>query len=491
MRTRGSQGGRGSGPRRPGKDGRPWQGRSKDDRPGRGRPRDRQGETVRPTAWWQMPVAPDSEAPAPAQGDWRLQKPPEPLPPPRSSPAAPVRPPAPPPPLGARLAGIQELEVRIEKLVAGGEGLARYEGLPIFVPRSAPGDLLKVRIAERRKDYGRAEILEILEPGPARRPDPYPELGPTGICDLQHIRDEVQPLLKAAAVRETLERLGGIQVVPENTVLIAGAPWGYRLRTQVHTDVDPVTGAIRVGYYTRGTKDLIPVTRCALLVPELDAFLAGLQERLSSGAPTRIDLAVGDGGEITVSPTIPGLPHGEVSLQVGDLTYSYDARTFFQGHRDLLPRLVETVAGGWEGETAFDLYGGVGLFSLALARRYRRVVTVEGDTQSARYARMNARRNRLLNVEVVARAVETWIGELPEGVDRVVVDPPRGGLSPKVPRILLERLPKRLTYLSCHPATLARDLRLLTQAYRIESIALIDLFPQTGHMEALVQMVLE
>jgi 23S rRNA (uracil1939-C5)-methyltransferase len=132
----------------------------------------------------------------------------------------------------------------------------------------------------------------------------------------------------------------------------------------------------------------------------------------------------------------------------------------------------------------------VGLFALPLARRYRRVVAVEGDVQSARFARMNARRNKLGNVEVVARALETWIAELPEGVDRVVMDPPRSGLSPKVPRILLERRPRRLTYVSCHPATLARDLRLLTRAYRIERIALIDLFPQTGHMEAIVQMAL-
>jgi 23S rRNA (uracil1939-C5)-methyltransferase len=395
------------------------------------------------------------------------------------------------PPPGTRLAEIEELEVRIEKIVAGGEGLARFEGVPIFVARSAPGDLLRVRIYERRTDYGRAEIVEILEPGPARRPDPYPELSSTGICDLQHIRDEVQPQLKAGAVRETLERIGGITMPPPGDIeLITGEPWGYRLRTQVHTDIDPVAGGMRVGYYARGTKDLVPITHCALLVPEIDELLQSLPGHLEPGSPNRIDLAAGDGA-VTVSPTIPGLPHGEVSLQVNDLSYFYDARSFFQGHRGLLPKLVQRVVGEWEGELAYDLYGGVGLFTLPLAQRYRKVVTVEGDTVSVRYARMNARRNKLTNVEVVARVVETWIHQLPEGVDRVVVDPPRGGLSPKVPRALVDRRPKRLTYVSCHPATLARDLRLLTRAYRIESIALVDLFPQTGHMEAIVQMALE
>jgi 23S rRNA (uracil1939-C5)-methyltransferase len=465
----GGGGGRGQGPRRPGRDGRPWPGRPhgerRDDRTGYRKFQDRE-----------RPLGPRRPAFRRSPGD---DAPPELQEPSVTAPA----------PSGNRLTGIEELEVRVEKLVAGGEGLARWEGIPIFIPRSAPGDRLLVRITERRSDYGRAEIVEVLEPGPARRPDPYPELSPAGICDLQHIQDDVQPQLKAAAVRETLERLGGIRV-PQDTELITGAPWGYRLRTQVHTEVDPVAGGVRVGYYARGTKDLIPIQSCALLVPELDELLRELPGHLQAGSPNRIDLAAGE-GVVTVSPTIPGLPHGEISLQVGDLSYFYDARSFFQGHRGLLPKLVQRVVGEWEGDLAYDLYGGVGLFTLPLAQRYRKVVSVEGDTVSARFARINARRNRLANVEIVARVVETWIDELPEGVDRVVVDPPRAGLSPKVPRALVDRRPKRLTYVSCHPATLARDLRLLTTAYRIESIVLVDLFPQTGHMEAIVQLALE
>jgi len=384
--------------------------------------------------------------------------------------------------------------VRIEKLVAGGEGLARIEGVPVFVPRAAPGDLLRVRITDRHADYGRAEIVAVLEPGPARRPDPYPELSRTGIADLKHLRDDVQPLLKAEAVRETLERLGGLKLPPPPaTELVTGEPWGYRLRTQLHTEVDPVAGGVRVGYHARGTNELIPLSRCALLVPELDALLPELPALLRPHAPHRIDVTAGGAGDaaaISIEPTIEGLPHGEVSLAVGDITYAYDARCFFQGHRGLLPRLVEITAGPWEGETAFDLYAGVGLFSFPLARRYRRVVSVEGDSTSSRYARMNARRNRLPNVDIQTRAIETWMPELPEGADRVVVDPPRAGLSPAVRAALLAKKPRRLTYVSCHPATLARDLRQLTALYDLEKVYLVDLFPQTGHMETVVQMAL-
>ncbi|HEV2851835.1 MAG TPA: RsmD family RNA methyltransferase [Thermoanaerobaculia bacterium] len=378
--------------------------------------------------------------------------------------------------------------MRIEKLVAGGDGLTRFEGVPIFVPRSAPGDRLRVRVVERRPDYGRAEILEILEPGPDRRPDPVPELSRTGVCDLQHLHEAAQSRLKAEAVRETLEHLGKISVPPD-TPVITGEPWGYRLKTQVHTEIDPVAGGVRVGYHARGTNTVIPVSRCPLLVPELEAFLAELPARLVPDMSRRLELAAGDDGAVTMSPVLPGLPHGEVSTRVGEFTYAYDARCFFQSHRGLLPRLIELAVGSWEGDTAVDLYSGVGLFSLPLSRRYRRVIAVESDQIGSRYARLNVRRNRVENVEMVNQAVETWLSRLPSKVDRVLLDPPRGGLVPRARTALKKRPPARLTYVSCHPAALARDLRSLQEVFRVESILLIDLFPQTGHMETVVQMV--
>lgn len=393
------------------------------------------------------------------------------------------------PPPGARLIDVTEIETRIEKLVAGGDGLARFQGVPVFIPRSAPGDLVRARIVERRPDYGRAEIVEILQPGPDRRPDPVPELSRSGICDLQHLEDDVQTRLKVQAVRETLEHLGHVEVPPDVEV-IKGDPWGYRIRTQLHTEPDPVAGGVRVGYHARGTNEVIAVSRCPILVPELEALLAELPAHLGADAPQRIDLAAGDDGAITVAPVIPGLPHGEVSMTVGEIVYAYDARCFFQGHRGLLPRLVEVTVGPWKGGTAVDLYAGVGLFSLPLSRLYEQVIAVESDQIGSRYARLNTRRNQAANLEIVNQVVESWVKEMPAGLDRVVVDPPRGGLSREVRAALLARQPARLTYVSCHPAALARDLRQLKEVYRIESLVFFDLFPQTGHMETVVQMVL-
>jgi 23S rRNA (uracil1939-C5)-methyltransferase len=452
--------------------GRPGEGGTGKGRPGErgpGRPKER--GAARPNAWRaRSPTAPTTPI-APTA--------------PKTAP-----PPSTPPP-GVRLAGVEEIELFVEKLIAGGEGFARYDGVPIFVPRSVPGDRLRARLVERRPDYGRAEIVEVLSPGPGRRPDPVPELAHWGGCDLQHIADGLQSRLKADAVKETLERMGRVDlsVLPAGVELITGDPWHYRLRTQLHTGV--VDGLPRVGYHARGTNELIPVYRCPLLVPELESLLPTLALRLGDPPPRRLDLAAGDDG-ISAAPLVPDLPHGEVSVTVDGLSYAYDARCFFQGHRGLLPRLVERAVGPWTGGLAYDLYCGVGLFALALARRYTQVVGVEGERIAARYVRTNARRNQLTNVEIEAQALESWIEKLPAAparIARVIVDPPRAGLSPAIRRILVDRRPERLTYVSCHPAALARDLRQLAETYIVESVTLIDMFPQTGHMETVVQLV--
>ena len=385
-----------------------------------------------------------------------------------------------------RLALLEQIEVTIEKLVMGGEGLARYDGIPIFVPRSVPGDRLRVRLTQRRPDYARAEIVEVLDPGPGRRQPPCPHFDRCGGCDLQQIEDELQPRLKAAAVAETLRRLGRLEMPPPE--LVAGEPWAYRLRAQLHAAPDP-PGGPRVGYFARGSRELVPVDTCPILVPELEEALGGLAAALPAEPPRRLDLAAGQGGGWTMAPVVEGLPRGPVELTVGEHTYRFDARAFFQSHRGLLPRLVEIAVGPWQGATACDLYAGVGLFSLPLARRYERVFAVEADPAAARYARLNVRRNGLGAVEVLALRAELALARMNQPCERMLVDPPRTGLSREVREGLLAQRPDRLTYVSCDPPTLARDLRQLTAVYRVDSWALLDLFPQTGHMEAVVQLV--
>jgi 23S rRNA (uracil1939-C5)-methyltransferase len=197
------------------------------------------------------------------------------------------------------LADVDEIEVEVEKLIAGGQGLARWQGVPIFIPRSAPGDRLRVRIVERRTDYGRAEIVEILAPGEGRRTPPCPHFGTCGGCDLQHLEDARQADLKASAVRETLGRLGkGASSVP--TERVRGAAWSYRQRAQVHTtgrDED-----VQIGFFSRRGRVVVPVDSCPVLVPELESLIPELVEALPAVPPRRIDLLVGDGGALSSAP---------------------------------------------------------------------------------------------------------------------------------------------------------------------------------------------
>ncbi len=377
-----------------------------------------------------------------------------------------------------------EAELAIDKLVAGGDGLGRLDGRPVFVARSAPGDRLRVRIVEDKPAYARAEILDLLEPGPGRRTPPCHHFGRCGGCDLQHLEDDRQLELKVEATIETLARMSRVTLPPPDVV--GGAPWGYRRRTQLHTRGSGTN--VEVGYHERRSHRIVAVRECPVLVPELEIEVRRLPALLEGDPPRRLDLAIGDDGSLACAPVVPGFPRGELTTRVGEFDYGFDAGCFIQGHLGLTKRLVTTVVGDFDGDLAADLYAGVGLFSLPLARRYSKVVAVEGQRSAARFARKNAGRNRLANVEVVHQAVESWVTRWPRGCDRVVVDPPRSGLSKSTIHRLLDGRPSRLTYVSCHPAALARDLTRLAGVYEVEALTLLDLFPQTGHIEVVAQL---
>lgn len=390
---------------------------------------------------------------------------------------------------GARLSEVEEIELSIDKLIYGGDGLGRLDGIPIFVPRSAPGDRIRARISERKLGYGRAEILEILEPGEGRREAPCPHFEHCGGCDLQHLDDQAQLRLKSETVVETLRRIGHV-TPPAEFEVISGDTLGYRLRAQLH--VAETERGLQAGYFARGSHDLVPVRECPVLVPQLAAQLPDLPRRLAGSPHARMDLAAGDDEQWAVAPPHGDLPTGELDCSVAGFRYTFDARCFFQGHRGLVNDLVSKAVGTFadaEG-TAYDLFAGVGLFSLPLSRHYQNVVSVEGDRVAGRFARRNAKANQRPNVEAITQSVESWIEQLPRNASRVLVDPPRVGLSDKVRRALLARKPKHLTYVSCEPPTLARDLKELTRFYRIDSLTLIDMFPQTGHMESVAQLTL-
>lgn len=365
-------------------------------------------------------------------------------------------------------------EVEVEKLVFGGDGLARIGAQVVFVPRAAPGDVLRIRVTEVGRGFARGAIEEVVKPGPARRDPRCRHFGVCGGCTLQHVGYAAQVEAKAEFVRESLRRLGGIDWQGEIPVRTA-AEYGYRARAELQARRG------HVGWYRTGTHEIVDVEECPVLVPEAEALLA----RLRADPPRHaVHLAAGDDGIATADP------RATVRRRVAGFDFEVAPDAFFQGNRMLAGTLVDEATSSAAGALAVDLYAGVGLFSLALSKRFTRVVSVEGRRASSVHAAANAQRNGVANVEFAAQPVEEWLaahtGARP---DVVLLDPPRAGAGPHATRLVAALGASEVTYVSCDPATLARDLRGFAAAgYRLASLVALDMFPQTHHVETVAKL---
>jgi 23S rRNA (uracil1939-C5)-methyltransferase len=367
------------------------------------------------------------------------------------------------------------VHLHIEKVVHGGDGLARLPGADerrqaIFVPFTLPGERVRVELGPQARGRREGRLLEVLEPAPGRVAPPCEVFGRCGGCQLQHASAELQLELKRAILLESLARLGGIEWAGE-IALHASPPWGYRNRIRVQA----VPG-VGVGYYERESRRLVPITRCPIASPAINAGLA----ELAAAPPARretIELAV-DNHDQGLHAT------GPLEFVVEGHRYRVSSGAFFQANRFLAGELVRAVTAGLSGASAVDLYSGVGLFALPLAGAFARVEAVEGSPAAAADLRHNAQGRP---VEVIEEEALEFLRRRPGApLDLMVADPPRAGLGPDVVEAILRHAPARLHLVSCDPATLARDLRALTAAgYRLAALHLFDLFPQTAQIESL------
>ena len=262
-----------------------------------------------------------------------------------------------------------------------------------------------MRVVERHPDFGRAQIVRILEPGPGRREAPCPHFERCGGCDLQHLDDERQSLLKAQAAIETLRRLGRLERLPEAR-LVRGRAWGYRLRAQVRTEL--ANERVLVGYFERGSHTLVPIRVCPILLPDLEAAVTGLPAVLGADAPRRVDLAVGDGGQVTAAPPLEALQRGSIARRVGRFDLRARRARLLPGARRAARR---SAARGVRPRVAASSRStstpASGSSRCRSRRRYRQVIAVESDRVAARFAVRNARANGCDNVEVVSLSVES------------------------------------------------------------------------------------
>ena len=384
------------------------------------------------------------------------------------------------------------IEVEIVKIVPRGLGLAFAEGLTVFVALAVPGDKVRVRLTEIKGKTGFAEIEEIIEPGPDRITPPCPYVGTCGGCDFQQMTYAAQLEAKVGIIRDNLHRIGKIDYENEIEVVASPAEFGYRLRAQWHIDANKRA----IGYYERNSRNLVAIEHCPILMRELDQALQRVRAEFdwSNFWPEKgaVDAACGDDGAVSLYSPDVDLGDPEITLTAGGERYTFAAHAFFQGNKYLIEKLVDVAIGDVTGENALDLYSGVGLFTLPLARRYRHVTAVEEYPPAVEFADKNVANAGLTNVEIVRKPVGKFLTSYSGSVDFVLLDPPRFGTEKRTVLDLIALRPRIVSYVSCDASVLARDLRrFLDDGYRIESITALDLFPQTHHVETVAKLRLE
>jgi 23S rRNA (uracil1939-C5)-methyltransferase len=385
-------------------------------------------------------------------------------------------------------------DVQIDKWVYGGEGLARIDGRVVLVPSVLPTETVRI-------DFGKdvhASLVEVLTPAAERVTPPCPLFTICGGCHYQHAPYEYQLARKVDILREQLQRVGKIKFEGEIDV-ISGPPLGYRNRAQFHIAKG------KIGYLAARSHELVPVEgECPVSSPRLNQALAEMRGRLSDPRFPRFVQAVEIfTNESDVQVNVIESEHAvarrfyewceskqAIDYQTAFGTFRVSSRSFFQVNRFLVEKLVEAAIPAQGGESALDLYAGVGLFALPMARRFRSVTAVETGSSAAHDLEFNASRAELA-VKVEQARVEDYLERL-QGAsgtapEFVLADPPRAGLGKDVVGHLQRLMPPRLTIVSCDPATLARDLAGLS-SYEIESLTMVDLFPQTYHLETIARL---
>ena len=465
------------------------------------------------------------------------------------------------------------MEVTIERILPGGLGLAHAGGKTVMVGLAAVGDRLRVRIDRVKGNVAFASIEEILEPSPSRVEPPCPYFGRCGGCDFQQMNYRAQLDAKVEIVKDCLHRIAGITNLPEFGIVAAPNAWHYRARAQWQFDA----AQKGLGYFESRSRRVCDVAECAVLLPELQWILEDLRGKMALnelGDDVQYFRAIaGDESALVAAgysrafknrgrmpsemagshgAAFPPPQAGAAELQLpdemakqtkawsgGDETdavtrtiagesYRVGVESFFQTNVQLLPEMIDGAMGAVGGDTAVELYSGVGLFTLPLARRFRQVIAVEDDEAATQFARQNLAAAGLTNALVLNEDVGHWLEDLECGgkakrrrrsgsnpqqdprssnrhhdndpiqsaveagalqTDLLILDPPRTGAESRVIRGLLKLKPKRIVYVSCDPATLARDLRkIIAGGYLLDSLLAFDMFPQTHHVETVVHL---
>lgn len=389
-----------------------------------------------------------------------------------------------------KVIGVGEIaKVAIESVAFGGSGVGRVGPVVIFVPFTAPGDVIEARIVTVKKNYLIGEIVRIISPSADRIGPICQYFSRCGGCQYQHLSYEVQLRIKERQTAETFERIGRIASPPVRGIIPSPRPFGYRGKAEFHGV--PAGEKVRLGFMDTGGGEVVDIDQCAIVEESINSELARLRERLGPGkTPARRTRYILWSGV----PYPP--PRGYVTRRVGEMELTVPSGGFFQGNLFLTEALIERtveLCAPEESDRVLDACCGSGLFSLFLASRVREVIGVEISGGAIRCAKRNAERHGIANARFLRGDVETVLSRLTTEnarFDTVVMDPPRTGCTPATLAAIDRLRPRRVVYVSCNPATQARDVRrLIDGGFSLEALLPVDMFTQTQHIEVIALLV--
>ncbi len=391
----------------------------------------------------------------------------------------------------------QIITVEITGMAALGDGMARVADKTLFIPYTLPGDVVKVRVTQNKPRYMRGTVLEVVTPSDQRIPPQCPHYGVCGGCHLAHMPYSVELACKRSAVEGFMRHIGGMERVAIGDIRAAVDTQHYRNRAQLHVDAR----TRRIGFHAADSHDVVPIASCMLLEPALNTLLPDMQSYVERCAksPQRILLRSGDNGvsaHAEYRDTTKRICGDDYAVQyIGDRVYRSSARSFTQVNTAQTRVLYDTVATLAEitaTDVVVDLYCGVGTIGLYVAKYAARLYGVECVPQAIDDARHNAASNGVDNATFVcgdaAHGVERLRADGLAAADVVICDPPRKGCSPQLLDSMMTLSPRRIAYVSCDPATLARDARILCgNGYALDVVVPVDMFPRTAHIECVAR----
>jgi tRNA/tmRNA/rRNA uracil-C5-methylase (TrmA/RlmC/RlmD family) len=367
----------------------------------------------------------------------------------------------------------QVVTLSIHDIAFGGEGVARLDNFVVFIPFVLPGEEVEAELTEVKKNFARARLRRVLQAAPERVEPPCRYFGECGGCQYQHVDYDAQLRLKHKQIADLLQRIGGFAASVISPVVPCPAPYGYRNRLMIRSQWDKTEQRLRVGFLQAESRLVVDVKECKIAEPEINEQIL----KVHANPPPKGGL--------------------KVVLRLAPEDWQVPPDSFFQNNFHLLPKLVETVKGRLKDSGIrhlVDAYCGVGFFGIECAAVVESFVGVEYDVQAIKAARQNAASHGVTNGEFIGGTTEELLPSLlrrftPEAT-AVLLDPPRVGCQPESLQALRETGPRQIIYVSCHPATLARDLKLLCadRVYELANVTPLDMFPQTQHVECVADL---